>query len=79
MANTFRSPKRSTSFPEMSPEQKRAIANAETSNPTEALFTPKDFANSGIAGMTIPKPTATKNPAVVRTLTSRGSSPKSLR
>ena len=45
-------------------------------NPTAALLTPKDLAKSGIAGTMIPKPTATKNDATTRTLTSRGRSRK---
>ena len=56
----------------MRPEQKRAIAKEETINPTAALFTPNDLVKSGIAGTTIPNPTATKNAAPTRTLTSRG-------
>ncbi|CAB4819852.1 unannotated protein [freshwater metagenome] len=46
--------------------------------PTCALFTPKDFAKSGIVGAIIPKPTATKNEAKTRTPTSRGNSAKGL-
>ena len=71
---TARSPKRSTKLPEISPEQKRVIAKAETINPIAALFTPKDLAKIGIAGITIPKPTATKKEAATRIETSRGSS-----
>jgi hypothetical protein len=50
------------------------IAKAETINPIAALLTPKDFAKTGIAGMTIPKPTATKKEAATSTETSRGRS-----
>ena len=48
------------------------MANIETMSPTAELFTPKDLANSGIAGMMMPNPRATKNDAETRTLTSRG-------
>jgi hypothetical protein len=50
------------------------MANAETIRPIAALFTPKDFANTGIAGITIPNPTATKKEAATSTETSRGRS-----
>jgi predicted P-loop ATPase/GTPase len=56
--------------------QKRVIAKAETINPIAALFTPNDLAKTGIAGMTIPKPTATKKDAAIRIDTSRGRSLK---
>jgi hypothetical protein len=69
-----RSPNLSTSFPENNPEAKRVSAKSEMINPTAALLTPKDRAKSGIAGTIIPKPTATKNEATTRTLTSRGRS-----
>jgi hypothetical protein len=72
--NTARSPNLSTKVPEISPEANRVIAKAETINPIAALLTPKDFAKTGIAGMTIPKPTATKKEAATRTETSRGRS-----
>ena len=72
VAKTGRSPNLSTSRPEISPEQKRAIAKVETIKPTAALLTPKDLVNRGIAGTTIPNPTATKNDAPTKTLTSRG-------
>jgi hypothetical protein len=68
---TARSPKRSTKLPEIKPEQKRVIAKAETINPIAALFTPKDFANMGIAGITMPNPIATKKEAATRIETSR--------
>ena len=54
------------------PVENLATANIETIKPTAELLTPKDFAKSGIAGTMMPKPTATKNAAAVRTLTSRG-------
>ena len=50
------------------------MANAETINPIAALLTPNDLAKTGIAGITIPKPTATKKDAATRIETSRGSS-----
>ena len=77
MANTMRSPKRSTNFPEINPDENRAMANIETMSPTAELFTPKDLANSGIAGMMMPNPSATKNDADTRTLTSRGNPARS--
>jgi hypothetical protein len=72
--NTARSPNLSTRTPEIKPEANRVIAKAETINPIAALLTPKDFAKTGIAGMTIPKPTATKKEAATSTETSRGRS-----
>jgi hypothetical protein len=53
-AKTFRSPNRSVNAPETKPDVKRVIAKAETINPIAALVTPKVFAKTGIAGMTIP-------------------------
>jgi hypothetical protein len=73
---TALSPNRSTNVPEISPEQKRVIAKAETIKPIAALLTPKDLAKTGIAGMTMPKPTATKKDAAIRIETSRGRSLK---
>jgi hypothetical protein len=60
--------------PEIRPEQKRVIAKAETIKPIAALFTPNDLAKTGIAGITMPKPTATKKDAAIRMETSRGKS-----
>lgn len=77
MANTMRSPNKSTNFPDINPDENRAMANIETMSPTAELFTPKDLANSGIAGMMMPKPSATKNDADTRTLTSRGNPARS--
>ena len=68
----------STSFPATKPEANLAKANAERMDPTCALFTPKDFAKSGIVGAMIPNPTATKKDAKTRTPTSRGNSAKGL-
>ena len=65
----------STNFPEIKPDENLVTAKAETIRPTAAWLTPKERANIGIAGTTIPKPTATKNDAPTRTLTSRGRSP----
>ena len=73
---TALSPNRSTNVPEMSPEQKRVIAKAETIKPIAALLTPNDLAKTGIAGITMPKPTATKKDAATRIDTSRGRSLK---
>ena len=71
---TARSPNLSTKTPEINPDANRVIAKAETINPIAALFTPKDFAKTGMAGITIPKPTATKNEAATKIETSRGRS-----
>jgi hypothetical protein len=71
---TFLSPNLSTIVPEINPDAKRVIAKAETINPIAALLTPKDLAKTGIAGMTIPNPTATKKEAAMRMDTSRGRS-----
>ena len=60
--------------PEIRPEQKRVIAKAETIKPIAALLTPNDLAKTGIAGITMPKPTATKKDAAMRMETSRGKS-----
>ena len=73
---TALSPNRSTNVPEISPEQKRVMAKAETIKPIAALLTPNDFAKTGIAGITMPKPTATKKDAAIRIETSRGRSLK---
>ena len=62
--------------PEIRPEAKRVIAKAETIKPIAALLTPKDLAKTGIAGMMIPKPTATKKDAATSIETSRGRSRK---
>jgi hypothetical protein len=53
------------------------MAKAETIKPIAALLTPNDFAKTGIAGITMPKPTATKKDAAIRIETSRGRSLKS--
>ena len=73
---TALSPNLSTRTPEISPDAKRVIAKAETIKPIAALFTPNDLAKTGIAGMIIPKPTATKKDAAIRIDTSRGRSLK---
>jgi hypothetical protein len=73
---TALSPNLSTNAPEINPDAKRVIAKAETIKPIAALFTPNDLAKTGIAGMIIPKPTATKKDAATRIDTSRGRSLK---
>lgn len=70
---TIRSPNRSTSFPEKSPETKRIIAKLEITRPIKVFETPKLFAKIGIAGIITPKPIATRNEIEVSTETSRGS------
>ena len=71
---TARSPNLSTKVPEINPEAKRVIAKAETIKPIAALLTPKDLAKTGIAGNTMPNPTATKKDAATSMETSRGRS-----
>jgi hypothetical protein len=71
--STARSPKRSTNFPEIKPEENRIIAKLEMINPIAVLLTPNDEAKIGIAGIINPKPTATKNETADRTATSCGS------
>ena len=73
---TALSPNLSTNAPEINPDAKRVIAKAETIKPMAALFTPNVLAKTGIAGMIIPKPTATKKDAAIRIDTSRGRSLK---
>ena len=73
---TALSPNLSTKVPEIRPELKRVIAKAETIKPIAALFTPNDLAKTGIAGITMPNPTATKKDAAIRIDTSRGKSLK---
>ena len=53
-------------------------AKAEIIDPTCALFTPNERAKSGKVGAMIPKPTATKKEAKIRTPTSRGNSASGL-
>lgn len=50
------------------------IANAETIKPIAVLFTPKEAAKIGIAGIIRPNPIATKKETVERIATSRGRS-----
>ena len=73
-ANMDLSPKISTNFPAINPDANRVMAKAESINPIAAWLTPKERANTGIAGTIIPNPTATKNPAPTSTFTSRGKS-----
>jgi hypothetical protein len=40
--------------------ENRAIAKAEIIRPIAVLFTPNDFANTGMAGKIIPKPIETR-------------------
>ena len=70
---TARSPKRSTNFPDIMPEENLIIAKLEMINPIAVLLTPKDAAKIGIAGIIKPKPTATKNATTESTPTSFGS------
>ena len=50
------------------------MANAETIKPIAVLFTPKEAAKIGIAGIMRPNPIATKKDTVERIATSRGRS-----
>ncbi len=50
------------------------MANAETIKPIAVLFTPKEAAKIGIAGIIRPNPIATKKETVERIATSRGRS-----
>ena len=76
IVKTAFSPNKSTSFPEINPEAKRVIANIEIIKPIAVLLTPNVRAKIGIAGKTIPKPTATKKDAATSAMTSRGRSLK---
>ena len=71
---TALSPNLSTNFPEINPEENLMIANAETIKPIAVLFTPKEAAKIGIAGIIRPNPIATKKETVERIATSRGRS-----
>ena len=51
----------------------RMIAKADTTKPTAAALTPKEREYIGIEGTITPKPTATKNEAMIKVLTSVGS------
>src|SRR5436190_17269632 len=69
----MRSPTASTRRPHPSAETNRIRANAEITAPTAVLPTPKECANSGIAGATTPNPMATATATAASTATSRGS------
>ena len=72
-AITTCSPNRSTSRPAGSAPTTRISANALITLAAAAVLTPNCRANAGIAGATIPYPSATVNEIAVRTPTSRGS------
>lgn len=74
-----RSPYRSTNRPPPRADTKRISAKAEMTAPAAVLPTPNERANSGIAGATTPKPTATETATAARTVTSRGSPVNGLR
>ncbi len=67
------SPNRSTSRPAGSAPTTRISANALITPAAAAVLTPNCLANSGMAGATIPYPSATVNETAVSTATSRGS------
>ena len=68
------SPNRSIRRPAGSAPATRISANALTTLAAVAVLTPNWRANSGMAGATIPYPSATVNETAVRTSTSRGRS-----
>ena len=72
-ASTRRSPSRSVNQPAKGEEMKRISAKADTTDDAARALTSKLEAKIGIAGMTIPKPSATKKAMVARIQTSRGS------
>src|SRR3954463_12026269 len=74
VASTRRSPTESMSRPVGKAKTIRRNANALMTEAAAALPTPKSRANTGSAGATIPKPSATKNATTTRTPTSRGRS-----
>src|SRR4051794_25961618 len=74
VASTSRSPTESISRPVGNANTIRRNANALMTEAAAALPTPKSRANTGSAGATIPKPSATKNATTTRTPTSRGRS-----
>jgi len=79
LASTSRSPRRSTNRPATGAEAKRTSANTEMTAPAAKLLTPKSLANRGIAGASIPNPSATENATAVSTATSGGNDPNGLR
>ena len=58
------------------PEISRVTAKAPITTPIAVAPTPKEDANIGIAGITKPKPMATKKPTVVSAATTGGKSRK---
>ena len=78
-AITACSPNRSTSRPAGSAPRTRISANALITLAAAAVLTPNCRANAGIAGATIPYPSATVNETAVSTATSRGSPRNGLR
>ena len=76
-ASSTRSPKALTSRPTNGAITSRISANALTTAPAAALPTPNSRANSGSAGATRPKPSATMKATPVSARTSGGRSRKS--
>src|SRR3954468_13295271 len=74
VASTRRSPTESMSRPVGNAKTIRRNANALMTEAAAALPTPKSRANTGSAGATMPKPSATKNATTTSTPTSRGRS-----
>ena len=73
VARMTRSPSRLTRLPPAKAETKRISAKTLITDDAARLETPNVFANTGIAGARMPKPSATKNATAVSTATSRGS------
>lgn len=70
-----RSPNRLTAQPAAGLLTSRMAAKTLITALAAKAETPKVRANSGMAGITMPKPSATQNAMAARTLTSRGNPP----
>ena len=79
LARMSRSPNRSTSRPPANAETNRMRAKTLMTEDAAKFETPNDWANTGIAGATMPKPRATHAATTARTRTSRGSFLRSTR
>ena len=74
VASTRRSPSLLTREPAKGDDTNRMSAKADTTAVAANAETPNDSAKIGMDGMTMPKPSATKNAMEARTPTSRGRS-----
>ena len=72
IARMIRSPTRLTSQPAGKAPKKRMRAKTETTAAAAVFETPNSLAKRGIAGKTMPNPTATAKATAVKTATSRG-------